>query len=202
VSILRCTFCTATLLTGLKTGGRPGRLRSAESNYPSIDILPDFAKNRPECILLKTDSPGPGNNFSRSEKTPGFFNDLITPRKEDMIVSKYWSLGQDARIITETSLVDREAIRHFGLMRCARCRRDMPSVHRREEFCPSFLCDDCYEYEKTRQVFKLNTNRDESQRLYDRLWELSKKIDDLRKEDETLASQKKANPLFNKHFHG
>ncbi len=83
-------------------------------------------------------------------------------------------------------------------MRCARCRRDIPSVQRREEFCPSFLCDDCYEYEKTRQAFKLNTDRSESDRLYDKLWELSKKIDDLRKEDERLASQKKGNLLFDK----
>jgi hypothetical protein len=59
--------------------------------------------------LLKTDSPGPGNNFSSALQTPGFFNDLITPRKEDMVVSKCWSPGQDARIITEASLVDREA---------------------------------------------------------------------------------------------
>jgi hypothetical protein len=83
-------------------------------------------------------------------------------------------------------------------MPCARCRRDIPSVHQREEFCPSFLCDDCYEYEKTRQAFKLNTDRSESDRLYDKIWELSKKIDDLRKEDERLASQKKGNPLFDK----
>jgi len=108
--MLRCTFCTATLLTGLKTGGRPGRLCSAESNYPSIDMPPDSAKNRPECLLLKTDSPGPGNIFSGSERTLGFFNDLITSRKGDMIVSKCWRFRQGARIITETSLVDREAI--------------------------------------------------------------------------------------------
>ena len=83
----------------------------------------------------------------------------------------------------------------FGFMRCARFRRDTPSVKQREEFCPSFLCDDCYEYEKTRQVFKLNTDLGESQRLYDKLWELSEKIDELRKEDERLASQKKVNSL-------
>ncbi len=78
-------------------------------HYPSIDILPDFAKNRPECILLKLDLPGPGNNFSTLEKAPGFFNDLLTTRKGDKIVSKCRRLGQDARIITETSLFDREA---------------------------------------------------------------------------------------------
>jgi hypothetical protein len=84
------------------------------------------------------------------------------------------------------------------LMRCATCRRDTPSVQQREEFCPSFLCDDCYEYEKTHQAFKLTSDLGESQRLYDRLSELSKMIDELRKEHERQASQKKANPLFNK----
>ena len=85
------------------------------------------------------------------------------------------------------------------LMLCAICRRDTHSVQQREEFCPSFLCDDCYEYEKTHQVFKLTTDHGESQRLYDKLSELSKKIDELRKEDERQASQRKANPLFDKH---
>ena len=82
------------------------------------------------------------------------------------------------------------------LMLCATCRRDTPSVQQREEFCPSFLCDDCYEYEKIRREFKLTTDRDESQRLYDRIWELSRRIDELRKEDEGMRSEKKNNPLF------
>src|SRR6266566_4060504 len=50
-------------------------------------------------------------------------------------------------------------------MRCARCRRDTPSVQQREEFCPAFLCDACCEYEKTRQVFKLNP-RSRKRRIY------------------------------------
>ena len=83
-------------------------------------------------------------------------------------------------------------------MLCARCRRDTPSVQQREEFCPSFLCDDCYEYENTHRVFKLTTDLGESERLYDKLSEMRKKINELRKEDERSASQKKANPLFNK----
>ncbi len=83
-------------------------------------------------------------------------------------------------------------------MRCARCRRDTPSVQQREEFCPAFLCDACCEYEKTRQVFKLNSDLGESQRLYDKLMDLSKRIDELRREDEKQARQKRSNPLFNK----
>jgi hypothetical protein len=47
-------------------------------------------------------------------------------------------------------------------------------------------------------VFKLTTDLGESQQLYHKLWELRKRIDELRKEDERLTSQKKANPLFNK----
>jgi hypothetical protein len=46
------------------------------------------------------------------------------------------------------------------------------------------------------RVFKLTTDLDESQRLNDKLWEIRKKIDELRKEDERLASQEKGNPLF------
>ena len=83
-------------------------------------------------------------------------------------------------------------------MRCAECRRDTPSVQQRKEFCPSFLCDDCYEYESTRRVFTLTTARDESDRLYEKLGELRRRIDELRKEDERQTSQQKANSLFNK----
>ncbi len=81
-------------------------------------------------------------------------------------------------------------------MRCATCRRDMLSVQQREEFCPAFLCDDCYEYEKTHREFSLTTNRDESQRLYDMLQELRKRIDEFRQEDERIANLQKGNPLF------
>jgi hypothetical protein len=79
-------------------------------------------------------------------------------------------------------------------MRCATCRRNTASVQQRDEFCPSFLCDDCYEYEKVHQVFKLTTNLGESQQLYDKLCEMRKKIDELRKEDERLANQEKRQP--------
>ena len=78
-------------------------------------------------------------------------------------------------------------------MHCATCRRDLPSVQQREEFCPAFLCDDCYEYEKTHRVFKLTTNLGESERLYDKLSELRERIDELRKEDERLSSNRKGN---------
>ena len=47
-------------------------------------------------------------------------------------------------------------------------------------------------------MFKLTTDHGESERLYDELSELRKKIDQLREEDERLASQKKGNPLLNK----
>src|SRR6266566_4578267 len=85
-------------------------------------------------------------------------------------------------------------------MRCARCRRDTPSVQQREEFCPAFLCDDCCEYEKTRQVFKLNSDLGESQRLYDKLMDLSKRIDELRREDEKQARQKSFLPSLEAFF--
>ena len=83
-------------------------------------------------------------------------------------------------------------------MRCATCRRDTPSVRERKEFCPAFRCDECYEYEKVHRVFTLTTDLGESERLYDKLSEMRKKIDELRKEDERLANEKKANPLINK----
>ena len=86
----------------------------------------------------------------------------------------------------------------IAVMHCAACRRDMPSVQQREEFCPAFLCDDCYEYENTRQMFKLNSDLAESQRLYNKLMDLSKRIDELRREDERQGRQKRSNPLFNK----
>jgi hypothetical protein len=43
-------------------------------------------------------------------------------------------------------------------------------------------------------VFKLTTNLGESQQLYDKLCEMRKKIDELRKEDERLANQEKRQP--------
>ena len=87
-------------------------------------------------------------------------------------------------------------------MRCATCRRDTPSVQERKEFCPSFRCDECYEYEKVHSLFTLTTDLAESERLYDTLSELRKKIDELRKEDERLTSMKRANPLLNKDSRG
>jgi len=39
-------------------------------------------------------------------------------------------------------------------MRCARCLRDIASVEQRDDACPAYLCEDCYEYEKTWQAFK------------------------------------------------
>jgi len=47
-------------------------------------------------------------------------------------------------------------------------------------------------------VFKLNSDLGESQRLYDKLIDLSKRIDELRREDERQVRQKRSNPLFNK----
>ena len=47
-------------------------------------------------------------------------------------------------------------------------------------------------------MFKLNSDLGECQRLYDKLIDLSKKIDELRREDERQARQKRSNPLFNK----
>ena len=47
-------------------------------------------------------------------------------------------------------------------------------------------------------MFKLNSDLGESQRLYDKLIDLSKRIDELRREDERQARQKRSNLLFNK----
>jgi len=110
-----------------------------------------------------------------------------------------WILATDSPWLAYgLSLSDKEERGDIMLMHCATCRREVPSVQQREEFCPAFLCDDCYEYEKTHRVFMLTTNLGESQQLYDKLWELRKRIDELRREDERLTSQKKASPLFNK----
>ena len=47
-------------------------------------------------------------------------------------------------------------------------------------------------------MFKLNSDLAESQRLYDKLMDLSKRIDELRRDDERQGRQKRSNPLFNK----
>jgi hypothetical protein len=59
---------------------------------------------------------------------------------------------------------------------CAQCRRDDPSVKLREEFCPGFLCDQCYEYQ--RLLWKLLNFP--SRELYDRVSEEGRKIEELR----------------------
>jgi hypothetical protein len=114
-------------------------------------------------------------------------------------VSIFRAVTKDAQIVTETSLFDREAEGTVCFMLCAQCRRDTPSVQQREEFCPAFLCDDCYEYEKIHNVLKLTTERGESDRLYDKLCEMGKRIEELRREYEREAREMKRNPLFGKH---
>jgi hypothetical protein len=81
-------------------------------------------------------------------------------------------------------------------MRCARCRREDPSVVMREESPVRhlWLCDLCYEYEKTWCEFQLYPIGDDSVKyfqLYDRLSELSAKIDEIFKQARE-ESEKKA----------
>jgi hypothetical protein len=86
-------------------------------------------------------------------------------------------------------------------MRCGKCWRDTPSVQQREPpFCPSQLCDVCYEYEKTWRASTLESvSKDSTEffRLYDRLSELRAKIDGFFREARE-ESEKKAGPWITK----
>jgi hypothetical protein len=85
-------------------------------------------------------------------------------------------------------------------MRCARCLRDTPSVQQREDVCPAYLCDVCYEYERTWHEFKMELGNKDSARfscLYDRLGELRGIIDGFLREAR-LDSEKKAGPRVGK----
>jgi methylphosphotriester-DNA--protein-cysteine methyltransferase len=85
-------------------------------------------------------------------------------------------------------------------MRCARCHRDTPSVQQREGFWARYLCDVCNEYEETWQAYKaesMNKDPTEFHRLYDRLGELSDKIDGFLKE-QRLESEKNVGPPISK----
>jgi hypothetical protein len=78
--------------------------------------------------------------------------------------------------------------------------RDIPSVQQREQFCPSTLCDVCYEYEATWNAYKQESgSKDPTEfvRLYDRLSELRKKIDELQR-DATVESEKNASRRLGK----
>jgi hypothetical protein len=82
-------------------------------------------------------------------------------------------------------------------MRCGRCRREDPSVVMRDEppVRPMILCDLCYEYEKTWYEFQIGdeSSRDSTKffQLYDRLSDLSAKIDEIFKQARE-ESEKKA----------
>jgi hypothetical protein len=78
--------------------------------------------------------------------------------------------------------------------------RDDASVHRRETFCPAYLCDVCNESEETWEAFKQESgSKDHTEfcRLYDRRAELREKIDGFLREAR-LESEKNAGPRISK----
>jgi len=82
--------------------------------------------------------------------------------------------------------------------------RDTPSVQQREQFCPSILCDVCYEYETTWDSYQQESgSKDPTEfvRLYDRLSELRKKIDELQR-DARVDSEKKCWPKVRQEYMG
>jgi hypothetical protein len=67
-------------------------------------------------------------------------------------------------------------------MRCANCLREERSVKLRDLPIGMFRCDVCTEFEEASLEFRLNTDPAESERLYDRIGEISWKIETLVRE--------------------
>jgi hypothetical protein len=67
-------------------------------------------------------------------------------------------------------------------MRCANCHREESSVKLRDLPIGMFYCDVCLEFEEASRKFRLNTDPAQSDRLYDRIGEISEKIEKLVRE--------------------
>lgn len=59
-------------------------------------------------------------------------------------------------------------------MLCALCRQNKPDVSLRPDVCPGYLCNLCYEIEKTDHALRMSQNIGEMNRLSERLEQLKK----------------------------
>ena len=75
-------------------------------------------------------------------------------------------------------------------MRCANCLRDERSVKLRDLPIGMFRCDDCTEYEEASLEFRLNTDPGKRERLYDRIFEISARIEKLVKEARSQSADR------------
>ena len=67
-------------------------------------------------------------------------------------------------------------------MRCANCLREERSVKLRNLPIGMHYCDVCTEFEEASREFRLNTDPAKSDMLYNRIGEISQKIDTLARE--------------------
>lgn len=67
-------------------------------------------------------------------------------------------------------------------MRCANCHREERSVKLRDLPIGMHYCDVCTEFDEASREFRLNTDPAQRDRLYDRIGEISEKIEKLVKE--------------------
>ena len=75
-------------------------------------------------------------------------------------------------------------------MRCANCLRDERSVKLRDLPIGMFRCDDCTEHEEASLEFRLNTDPAKRERLYDRIFEISARIEKLVKEARSQSADR------------
>ena len=72
-------------------------------------------------------------------------------------------------------------------MRCAKCLREEGSVKLRDLPLGMFYCDVCTEFEEASREFRLNTDPAKDDMLYDRIGEISAKIERLKREAKRQA---------------